>query len=90
MKDEDRTGVQGGQFLQAKPVESQTVGSSVGNSFAISAKGLKHAYITYLGVPLLGISSEGIIRGAEITMRMRTLRIILMEKMRNCAEYEVK
>lgn len=41
----------------------------------------------YLGVPLLGISSQGIIRDVG---RMRTLRIILMEKMRNCAEYEVK
>lgn len=90
MKDEDRTGVQGGQFLHAKPVESQADGSSVGNSFAISAKSLKHAYITYLGVPLLGISSQGIIRDVEITVRMRTLGIILMEKMRNCAKYEVK
>lgn len=80
MKDEERTGVRGGQFLHAKPVESQADGSSVGNSFAISAKGLKHAYIMYFGVPLLGISSQGMIRDIEITMSMRTPRIILMEK----------
>lgn len=63
--------------LHAKPVESQADGSSVGNSFAISAKNLKCAYIMYLGVLLLGISSQGIIRDVG---RMRTLRIILMEK----------
>lgn len=93
MKDEDRMGVRGGQCLHAKPVESQADGSSAGNSFAVSAKSLKHAYIMYLGVPSLGISSQGIIRDVgrnNYYEDENPQNNFDGKKMRNCAEYEVK
>lgn len=66
-----------------KLLDSQVDGRSLGSSSAISAQSLMHILL-YSGMPQPGISSKGIIRDVSrhFTMRTRTLRIILMEKMR--------